>query len=249
MNILGHPYVAYKVTGKLTSDLIAGSHIPDLVPFVPNSVFSFAEIHEEGDFLYKFLKENYPEKLDLALGMMSHSVKFGADRFNNEIEEWLLGDNEEKKDELAQKIASCSNVSFQIARQARIHNYLWTGVDVYLQRQKKSFVSEIVELHRAIDWEDISLVLSEAYGKRIGGIRRMIEFMVKPIKPEYLLTLSGLVKIWKSALAGLPEKDEVKEAQTKKLFEEIYFLFEDRWEGILEKVVKDTRTRMSAFLF
>ena len=36
--------MAYKVVGKLNPYLAAGSHLPDLVSFVPNSVFSFGEI-------------------------------------------------------------------------------------------------------------------------------------------------------------------------------------------------------------
>ena len=34
MNFLGHSYVAHRVTGGLNPWLVAGSHLPDLVPFV-----------------------------------------------------------------------------------------------------------------------------------------------------------------------------------------------------------------------
>ena len=54
MNVLGHPYVAYRVFGRLDEWIVAGSWLPDLVPFVPDSVFEFEEIHESGERFLKF---------------------------------------------------------------------------------------------------------------------------------------------------------------------------------------------------
>lgn len=39
MNILGHPYVAYKVAGRLNKYLVAGAHLPDMALFVPSRFF------------------------------------------------------------------------------------------------------------------------------------------------------------------------------------------------------------------
>lgn len=37
MNVLGHSYVAYKVLDRLDKWVVAGSWLPDLVPFVPET--------------------------------------------------------------------------------------------------------------------------------------------------------------------------------------------------------------------
>lgn len=59
MNVIGHPYIASKVFGRLTEDLVLGSFISDIVPFVPSSVFEFEEIHEGGE---KFLELIFPKQ-------------------------------------------------------------------------------------------------------------------------------------------------------------------------------------------
>lgn len=248
MNILGHSYVASKVAGRLNKYLVAGSHLPDLVPFVPNSVFTFAEIHESSDKLLKFLEEEHPDTCDLAIGMMAHSVKFGADKFNQEIGKWLLGDNEKLINELGEKIADCSSVSFEVAKQSRLHNYLWVGVDVYLLKTNLEFVEQLANLHRQLDRKEIANLLSLGFGKDYRAVKRMIDYLLVPIRPELLVSLVGLVKIWKIALAGLPEKDKIDEKKTVKLFWEIYQRFENQWQEILERVVSDVRSRMLPYL-
>lgn len=248
MNILGHPHVAFKVIGRLNKYLVAGSHLPDLVPFVPNSVFSFEEIHEGGEKFLKFLKQNYPQKTDLVLGMMSHSVKFGVDKFNREIEEWLLGNNEELRDKLSREIANCSRVNLEVARKYRMHNYLWSGIDLYLLKTEPKFVRELARIHWEIDREEIANLLAECFKKDKKEVKRMVDYLLTLVKPELLTSLGGLVKIWKKTLAGLPEKDVVDEEKTTQLFEKVYNLFEDRWEEILTRVVTDVKKSLAPFL-
>ncbi len=70
INYFGHTWVAFQAIKRHDPYLLAGSHIPDLVPYVTNSVFTFDEIHESGDSLYQFLKENHPGCINLALGIL-----------------------------------------------------------------------------------------------------------------------------------------------------------------------------------
>lgn len=248
MNILGHAYVAFKVTGRLNKYLVAGSHVPDLVPFVPDSVFSFEEIHESGDKFLKFLEEKHPYARDLALGMMVHSVKYGADKFNRAIEEWLLADNEESRSELAREIVDCSGVNLEVARKGRIHNYLWAGIDFYLLKKQRQFVGDLAETHRLINREEIASLLAEGFRKEEKEVKRMVDYLLKPTRPELLTSLEGLVEIWKKFLAVLPEKDAVNETKTIWLFGKIYLLFENQWEKILLEVVTDVKKRLGSFL-
>ncbi len=241
MNILGHPYVAYKVTGRINKYLVAGSHLPDLVPFVPNSVFSFEEIHEGGDKFLEFLKENYPNKTDLALGMIIHSVKYGADKFNREVEHWLLEGNKNLKDELTREIVDCSGISFEAAGKYRLHNYLWVGVDMFLLKNEPNFTQKLIEAHKQIDGREISGLLAEGYQKDPREVEKMVDYMFEPIKQEMPISIDGLVKLWKICLAGLPEKDIVNEQKTRQLFNKIYFMFEKQWREIISRVVENIK--------
>ncbi|MBM3209295.1 hypothetical protein FJZ40_03325 [Candidatus Shapirobacteria bacterium] len=243
MNFLGHSYAAFKVEGRINPYLVAGSWLPDLVPFVPSPVFTFAEIHESPDKFLRFLDKKYPYARDLAIGMMTHSVKYGADRFNREIEGWLIEDQREKI-ELAKKIVDCSGVSLEVASKARLHNYLWSGIDLYLLNSKPEFVHGLAEFYPKINHEELVRLLAECFAKEGKEVRGMINCLLAPIRPEFFTSLSGLVKIWKVALAGLPEKDEIDEEKTVRLFREIYQLFSNKWGSILEKVIIDVERRM-----
>lgn len=247
MNVLGHPYVAWKVVGRLNKYLVAGSHLPDLVPFVPNSIFSFEEIHESPEKVLRFLEKKYPYARDLALGMMTHSVKFGADKFSREIEEWLLADNTNLRNELLQDILDSTGVGLETAKKL-LHNYLWCGVDVHLLKAKLELVRDLAETHQLIDLEETSRILSECFKKDEKEVRRMVDYFFLPLKPGQLVSVKGLVEIWKKHAAGLKEKIVVDEEKTLQLAEKIYALFEDRWEGILEKVVIGTKKNLKPFI-
>ena len=90
MNILGHNYMAKLVLNKYNPNIAAGCHLPDLVPFLKGSTLSFEEIHESPEQVYVYHDKNDNSAIDLALGLMTHSVKFGADKFNRDIDIWLL---------------------------------------------------------------------------------------------------------------------------------------------------------------
>lgn len=180
--------------------------------------------------------------------MMAHSVKYGVDKFNREIDQWLLKMRPKLAGSLAKKIVGCSGVTFEVTQKGRMHNYLWTGIDLYLLDSERAFVKKLADVHKKIDREEIASLLAEGFGKKPREVKRMLTYFFASIKPEYLLSINGLVKIWKKALAGLPEKDQVDEKKTARLFEEIYGLFKNQWEGILHRVIEDVKLRMSPFL-
>ncbi len=234
MNVIGHPYVAFKVFGRLTEDLVLGSYLPDIVPFVPNSVFEFEEIHEGGKQFLAFLDKHYPERCDLALGMLCHSVEFGADKFSRSIEKRF----EDKREELAKRIAEASNISLEIASRARFHNFLWWGVGVQLLRHRREFVEDLVKKISKLDISGAAPLLAECFDKDVLAVSHDISFILKPFTPERPLSVHGLAEIWKDMAAGLPEKDQVDVEKTEKLFKDCAQLVEDSWEEILDGIIK-----------
>lgn len=233
MNLIGHPYVAAKVTGRLTEDLILGSYLPDIVPFVPNSVFEFEEIHEGGKKFLEFLDERCPERRDLALGMLCHGVEFGADKFSRDIEKQF----EDEREDLAKRIAEASNISLDVASQARFHNFLWWGVDVQLLRHRREFVEDLAKKIPQLDVGGAASLLAECFGKRESAVLQDVSFLLKPLIPERLFSIRGLVEIWRDVAAGLPEKDQVDIEKTERIFENCADLVGESWKEILAQVV------------
>lgn len=248
MNIFGHTYVAYKILNKLDGYVFAGSHISDIVPFVPGSTFTFEEIHESPDKLLDFIKANYPGKEDLALSMMTHSVKFGADKFNREIDNWLLRDSEELLDEITEKIIWCSGVSMDVAKGPRIHNYLWCGIDLFILKNKPEFVLKFVESSSQINRPAISKILSKCFNKEYEKVLRDLNYIFDEVDPKYLTSVSGLAILWRKFLAGLPEKDDVDPKRAEEVFDFIYEKFKGNWEDVLDNVISDVEKRMKDFL-
>lgn len=248
MNILGHTYVASRVLDRLNKYVVFGSHVNDLVPFVPNSVFSFEEIHESPDKLLRFLQNKYPDKKDIALAMMAHSVKFGVDKFNKEIDSWLIKNNKNLLNIIASKIADCSNVSLDIAGGPRMHNYLWCGIDVYLLTNKYDFVKSLPQLYSKVNIGEMSKLLTECFNKDRKLVAQDINFLFEQISFNDLIDISGLCRMWKKFMAGLPEKDDIDINKAEKVFNYIYEMFKSEWSDILEKIISDASIRMRDYL-
>jgi len=237
MNAIGHPYVAAKVLGRLTEDLVLGSYLPDIVPFVPKACFEFEEIHEGGKRFLDFLDNCHPERRDLALGMLCHGTEFGADRFSRDIEERF----EDKREEYGKRIAKASSISLETASQARFHNFLWWGVDVQLLRYQRDFVEGLAGKFSQIDTSGAVALLAECFGKKVSDVSRDVSFLSRSYTPERFLSVRGLVEIWAGMAASLSQKDQVDIEETEKIFEDGARLLKDSWEDILEEVVAEVR--------
>ncbi len=248
MNFLGHSFIASKVIGKMEADIVIGSQLPDLVPFVPNSVFSFKEIHQGGESFLGFLKKEFPEKQGLALAMMVHSSKYGADKFNSEVVNRLLTGQPRLKEELAREISHCSAVSLEVAAKSRLHNWLWLGFDAYLIRNEEVFISRVKELIKAIDLKAISRLLASGFQKDQNQVLKNLKILFRPLRPAFFSDFKGLSRFWRLYAAGLPEKDQVDETKASELIEEIYEQFGSQFPSFTAEIVTNIKQRMASFL-
>lgn len=249
MNILGHSWIAVNAIPGKRDLLIIGSLLPESFPFIKDNPFSFEEIHEGGERLLEFLDRSYPGRRDLALGMLAHGKKFGADGFNQEIEKYA----DERREEFLQKIAACSAISLKFAG-FRLHNFLWWGVDVWILKKYPEFVGEVQAALRKVDVEGISTLLAEAFEKEQSAVEKVIETLLKRIyRPEDLTSVEGLARTWARQAAGLPEKDRVNVAQTTTLFEECADLLKNDWRNIIglveTRVGKNLRRLIEKMLY
>mgnify|MGYP001068768034 FL=1 len=238
MNVLGHPLVTTKVCGRMNPDLVLGSYLPDIVPFVPNSVFEFKEIHEGGLEFLHYLEENAPDRIDVALGMLCHSAKYGADKYSRMLEERF----EDYRDCLGERIAEASNISLEVAKKARFHNYLWWGFDVQILRHREDFCGRLVYHISNIQEVEPAYQLAQYFDKDISLAWRDVDYILKPMTADRFWSVQGLAELWRDIASGLPEKDDVDVKKTVKIFEDCADLVEDCWEDVLGDVVEGVRT-------
>ncbi|MEA2020610.1 MAG: hypothetical protein U9M98_02720 [Patescibacteria group bacterium] len=237
MNILGHPLVTTEVCGRMNPDLVLGSYLPDIVPFVPNTVFEFEEIHEGGLKFLKHLEKHALERRDVALGMLCHSAQYGADKHSRVLEERF----EEHRDSLGKRIAHASNIPLEVAKKARFHNYLWWGFDVQILRHHEKFCNQLDDTFKNIDRERTARFLANCFGKEAPLVLRDVNYLLKPLHEYQIFSVGGLVRIWKDMAAGLPEGDEVDVPTTIGIFEDCAMLVEDVWEDVLSTVIQDVK--------
>lgn len=244
MNTLGHPYVAYKVFGRMNKFIAAGSFINDLVPFVPDSVFDFQEIHEGGEKLLGYLGQKHPEKKDLALAMLAHGTTYGADKFSKDLE---IKYESYRKELVALIMQATPNLAYDVVSKYRFHNFLWWGIDAHILESEPKFVNDLGVNLNSIEVEEVSELLAECFHKKTRDVVRMLNFLLDSFNSENLASINGLATIWKNVARGLPEKDDVNIQKTSEVFRFCATIVQDDWKTILADVIYEVRTNLSKF--
>jgi len=244
MKILGHAYIATRAIEGDNQLLIAGALLPEMLPYIPNDIFEYKELHEGGKKLLEYLNNHYPEKRDLALGLLSHGVEFGADKFEKESETLV----EEKRESILRAIVKANLVAPEIAKY-RLHNYVGLGIDWLLVQNEPELVKEVQKTLREIDIDEISHLLAEGFGKDETKVRKMVETLFKKIYlPEDLASVEGLVRIWARQAASLPEKDKVNIQKASELIRNCANLLEGDWRSYLESTRIRVKENLQPFL-
>jgi len=244
MKILGHSYVAIHTVGKNKQLLIAGALLPEMFPYIPNKIFTNNQLHEGGKKLFRYLNSPHPNKIDLALGLLSHGVELGADKFSSISEELVSC----QKKTLLEKISQAQQISSQFAT-ARLHNYVGLGIDWLLIQNKPELVREVEKTLKEINIEEISYLLAKAFEKDENAVRDMVKTLFMDIyRYQDINSVEGLAQIWARQAGGLPEKDKVNIAQAVEIIKECADLQKGQWRGFLELVCAKVRKNLQLFL-
>lgn len=244
MNILGHSYIAAQVISGNKDLLIIGSLLPETTPFIADNPFAYEEIHEGGERLFEFLSKKYPQEQDLALGMIVHSYKSGADQWNKKIEKYAGS----QRQELLRKIAEASVVDLKAA-ESRLHNFLWWGMDFLILQNYPKFVKEVSQTLNNVKAKEIAWLLSECFKKDNKEVLKIFKILFEKIyKVKDLDSAAGLAHIWARQASGLPEKDQVDVKKATKLIEKTAVLVKDDFLRILNLIIEDTKKNIDLFL-
>jgi len=244
MKVLGHAYIATHAVDGNNQQLITGSLLPEMLPYIPNEVFDYHELHEGGKKLFEYLNRFYPEKKDLALGLLSHGVEVGADKFSRASERLLIS----KRKLLLPKIAQAQKVKLEVAK-IRLHNYAGLGLDWLLVQSEPKLVKQVQKALKKVNIEEISYLLAEAFLKNKASVKVMVKTLFVDIYHcEDLTSAAGLARIWARQARGLPEKDRVDVSKSAALIKECGKIMEDEWEGFLDKVCFEVRRSLEFFV-
>lgn len=197
MKLLGHGYVAVNsVPSGNKKLLILGAIVPEIAYYTKTHPFTDEEIHEGGKIVYQYLMQKQSDFADFGLGMVSHSIKYGADHFNLDENLALLGFDNEKILVLRKEIAQILGITEEKAAW-RVHNLLELAVEIGIIRNHPEFVSLFTEtLGDAEIRETISGILSGCFRKPPEAVNKCVEELFNKAKPEYFTSSEGLAKLW-----------------------------------------------------
>jgi hypothetical protein len=197
MKLLGHAWVAVNSVSKGNRKLlILGSILPEIMYYTTNHPFEFEEIHEGGDKVYNYLKKKKPEWTDLGLGMLAHSVKMGADRFNFDDNLKILGYEGEKVDELRKKLTEVLGITYETSK-TRVHNILELATELRIIEENPEFVDEFSEaIADTKTKEEIKRILADCFGKPEHRVLASVDELFNKAKPNYFKNAEGLASLW-----------------------------------------------------
>lgn len=197
MKLLGHGYVAINAVPQGNKKLlILGAIVPEIAYYTKSPPFTSDEIHEGGKIVYQYLVQKQPNMADFGLGMILHSVKYGADHFNLDANLALLGFDNEKIIDLRKEITQVLGITEENAAW-RVHNLLELAVEIGIIKDHPEFVSLFTEAlgdseTRAV----IGNILSSCFNKPPDAVKECVEELINKAKPEYFTSSEGLARLW-----------------------------------------------------
>lgn len=184
---LSHIYVSTKVTEKESDLLVLGSVIPDLAWF---SMPLRGVLHNEPDKFLDFVKEKYPDFLDLALGVRFHSqIGQGADYYSDDEEIGFAKINGRK---ILKEVAKAFGIKEGQQTLGFSHNFIEAAVDLLIA---KKFPLLVKIYKQAIDGDSVDKtaeVVSAFLGKDVILVKAELKNFFVFFSPENISTVTGI---------------------------------------------------------
>jgi hypothetical protein len=244
MKPIGHAWVAVQAVPQGNRKLlILGSILPEITFYTAAHPFSHEEIHEGGEKVYQYLLKKKPDWADLGLGMVTHSVSKGVDRFNFDEQLAILGYSGSLIEELRNRFSSILNLPYEAVK-TRAHGILELAVELGIIREHPEFIEEIEEA--VLDKEareEIKTILSDCFKKPKAEVNRVVDELFNKLKPEYFRSAEGLAHLWRDFTSALsdPEPDLPRLAEVIK---ELSAGFNGKDKEFLEKSINWARSNI-----
>ncbi len=184
---LSHIYVSTKVAGKESDLLVLGSVIPDLAWF---SEPLRGALHSTPAEFWDFVKDKYPNSLDLVLGVKLHSqINKGADYYSDDDETGYAKVNGRKIIKTVTEV-----LGIEEGQQALVlsHNFIEAAIDLLLAEN----IPSLPKIYRrAIDSEanhQAAIVVSAFLDKEIALVDDEMKKLFAFLSPENISFMKGV---------------------------------------------------------
>jgi hypothetical protein len=188
--------------------------------------------------LYKYISENHPKLVDLALGVKLHSnIDKGADYYSDDMEHGFAKVEGRKIEDDVAKLLGEEKSERTIST---AHNFIEAGVDALLNKSNP----EILELYKKavgeINFEEISKCLADYIHKDknviLGEINRFLKF-VGPVAYSSQKDLTDRLLILVTQRRG----KEVDRNETEKILQKSIEIMTDKYQNYLDNAIENIK--------
>ena len=241
---LAHIYVSTRVANKKTPLLVFGSVLPD-VSWTSKSEIARDQIHYAPREFYKFISENYPKLIDLAVGVKLHSnIDKGADFYCDDTE---TGFAKVEGRKIEKEVADLLGEEKSERSLGLAHSFIEASVDILLNKSKP----EILELYKqsmaAVNLEEISGYFSSYLRLDKDIILKEFNNFLGFVGPTaYLSEESQMDRM--VLLIKQRRGKEVDREETKKILESAMTLMADKYQNYLDNAISQIKINFSSIL-
>lgn len=248
MKVLGHIYVVLEAAGKRNSPLLVwGSILPEMSPYIRSCPFTWEQIHERGEDVVKFLQKNKPELVDLGMGLMAHSVRWGADKFDSFEEIEKLGYKRGVDAEFEKDVAESAGLTDLDVAQRRVHNLLDLSLEYYIFQHHDWVLEDLKKAFGEVAVPELAKPLAECFGKDPKVAEVAINDLKEVFVPEDLTTVPGLARTWLRYTSGLPD-GLTDLGKTEQVIKRSCQIIAGKEEEFLHSAVEWTRENIKPYL-
>lgn len=246
MFTLPHIYVATKVAKSHHPLLVLGSFLPDIGLLSKTEAekdFSWNQLHEGGDQIINYAKKFNPKFIPLGLGVVSHGVTYGLDKYSDRVYKGKPpGYAKEKANPLYESVIECCKVSQEIG-EVFAHNFIEMAVNLLVAKKYPRTIKDLKIAGREIDQNEVTSFLSGCFRVNKKMILNLTENLFKVFNPNDLISANGLAKIWAKVALRL-EGVNIDKEKTSKVIQRGVKLVKPDYEIFLQDSIQEMQRVM-----
>lgn len=241
MGPLVHCFIAKKVLGSDYPLVLLGAVLPDLGWM--DKKLNCPELHEGGLKLKAYLGTKNPKFLPFALGMLTHGVEYGLDRYSDV--DWQgkgKGWAHLLASPLYREVTQACLIDEKTGRQLA-HNFIELAVEYWLDKENPDLKNE---LSRALQSEEIARgtakYISDCFEVSQKKLENSLQMFSKLCAPENLSGIEGIVNFWNKACQMFLSHG-INKPKAKIALKHATEVVKDEWEEFLDFAIFEIRKK------
>lgn len=235
---LSHVYVSTKLTGRKSPLLVFGSVLPDIAT-ISRQEISRDQIHYAPEKFFDFVKANFPDLIDLALGVRLHSnIGRGADYYSDDGD---VGFAKIEGEKIVGEVKCLLSTDDQRVALGLAHNFVEAGVDLNL----KDFYPEILTIYydglNGVDLMVVANCLSRYLGLNEDQILEELNYFCKILSPKHFSSVEQMVGGIVVPLIEIKLGKKVGSVLARQILLMAKKNVEDKYLGYLDEAVSQMR--------